>query len=328
MYTFLQLLTLVVPEFKLHLLLKPPMPDVASWLEEASTVNRSFIEAVIYYMSNLFMPFFYLSLYKFNDNKKIIALVLAANLYIFYCANGNIGRSSILVAVLILMIANLQDTSIKHRKRALLYSGGIMMVFLVLFYLYSLIRKGDDILGLEFSLSDMLFILFNQEIGYPMWFDYYVDNIDYSRTKDYFQWFFLLPLPGFLKFGVGNFQLNRIFTYEVLGITEADKGFSIILPGLLGESYFIFGPTFFLIAAAGYAFIVAKVFNFLSSNEKLTYLLLFYAVGLSFDISRGGTISVYPEIVKHLLIFIIVLYCIKKTKVNCKRSEKTYCKTH
>lgn len=312
-YLALQVLTLLYPEYKLHLLLNPPTPDVNKMLAERGEIERTLFESLIYYLSSILLPFFYLSLYKYNKEKKIVSLILAINLYIHFCSNGNIGRSLILSAILIVILSILQDTSPQNRKKVIFYVSCVMPIFFILFYFYSQLRIGEEINnGLSFS--RIVGILFSQEISFPLWFDDYKDNFDVSRISEYLQWLCLLPLPNFLKFGNGNQDFNADFTYEVLGVSKGDEGFYIILPGLLGESYFIFGQVLMFVAAIIYSFIVAKVFNFLSSNRKMSYLLYYYAVLLSFIISRGGSVAVYPLIVKHMLTFIFVFIFIRKIK--------------
>lgn len=314
-YTFLNFLGLIYPEFKLANLINPPMPDVNNWLESAYLEKeQSLLESLIYLGSSTLMPFYYFSLYKYNQNKKKVALILFLNLYISYCIEGNIGRSSVLVALLIVFLAVLRDVSAEKRRIILIRVGVVTPIFLVAFYYYSLIRVGQDV-DASISVSDIVLMLFSQEINYPLWFDNYINAQNYSSLYKYVEWFTLLPFPGFLKGDLGNYRLNAEFTYLVTGMLPGTVGFSIKLPGLIGEGIYVFGSLFFFLHAVLYSFIYSKVFNFLSSNKKLGYLSFYYAIMMSFDVARGGTISVYPHIVKHLIIFAVVIIWYRK-KMN------------
>lgn len=311
-YTFLNFIGLIYPEFKLTNLVSPPMPDVNTWLNSVyDEKEHSMLETLRYLCSNTLMPFYYFSLYKYNSDKIKVAGILFFNLYISYCIEGNIGRSSVLVALLIIFLATLRDMPAKKRLTILLRVGIVAPIFLVAFYYYSLIRVGHDV-DTTIGISDIVLMLFSQEINYPLWFDDYINGHSYSSLYKYIEWFTLLPFPGFLKGDLGNYRLNAEFTYLVTGMIPGTTGFSIKLPGLVGEGLYVFGPLFFFLHATLYSFIYSKVVIFLSSNKMLSYLAFYYAILMSFDVARGGTISVYPHIVKHLIIFAIVIIWYKK----------------
>ncbi len=319
-YTLLNFSSLVYPVIKVGNLIHPPSPDVRAWLDLVyDNQEKSFLGSVIYMLQNLLLPFYYFSLYKYNDNIKKIATILFLNLYISYCAAGNIGRSSILVSVLIIFFALLNKFDKKNRKRIIIGSLLVLPLLLVGFYQYSLIRVGDDI-NIGISTVDIISILFGQEIGYPLWFDSYYGHYNTSSTVKYFVWLLLLLFPGFMKGDMGNYRLNAEFTYLTTGMLPGDPNFSIKLPGMVGESIYVLGPYFFFIHAVLFAIIVSIVLNYLLANKKLSFLLYFYIISFSFDIARGGTTAVYPLVIKHFLLFIIIVYLVerklRKHKVN------------
>lgn len=150
-----------------------------------------------------------------------------------------------------------------------------------------------------------------QEIAYPLHFSSYIRKSGKLIT-DYILWIILLPLPGFLKFGYGDPQINLKFTELVTGMSPSDMGFSICLPGLVGESIFIFGDYLFPIHAIIMAYIISKLANYLKNYSAYRYLFFYVMLVFSYYINRGGTMSAYSFAFKQFIILILAIYFIKQ----------------
>jgi hypothetical protein len=129
-------------------------------------------------------------------------------------------------------------------------------------------------------------------------------------------WLILLPLPGFLKFGYGSYFLNREFSVQILGVEPSDTTFFVVLPGVVGESIYVFGPFFFWVHAVILGLFIKFVIKTFTSSDVFTYLFFFCIVRFSFMLARAGTISVYPMMLKSFLILVIVCSLICKNKQN------------
>lgn len=314
LYFLLKIISLAYPENHLSYLISPPPPSLMEhdFSEEGGTSKMDAISALIYFMVSILIPFFYWSLYKYQKQAKYVILLLLINLYLTYCVSGYVGRGTILFAG-ILAFLSLYRTLSPRRRKILLASLAIMTpLILIGFYNYSLIRMGQSVSSDSFfSIFEILLL---QEIGYPTLYTSYA-HLPNTYIYEYFEWLLLLPLPGFLKFGYGNFELNKIFSINILGLDPSDESFFVLLPGVIGESIFVFGPYFFLIHAILLAVIMRCVMNTLDNISSLIFVLYYYMIQFSFMLARAGTISIYPSVFKFFVILIIVLYNIKRRKV-------------
>ena len=103
---------------------------------------------------------------------------------------------------------------------------------------------------------------------------------------------------------------------EALGLDVSDSSFFILLPGVVGESIYVFGPFLFFLHAVLLGVFIKFVITTFTSNDIFTYLYMYFIVSCSFMLARAGTISVYPIMVKCFLIIVVVFYfvCHKKKK--------------
>jgi len=98
-YLFIQLLTMVYPEFELDKLVAPPAPNVIDALRESidKTQEVDFVSKLLFYFKLLFLPFYYLSLSKFRTKPLLFFIFLFIPIYIEYCASGYVGRGVLLM---------------------------------------------------------------------------------------------------------------------------------------------------------------------------------------------------------------------------------------
>ena len=304
LYFFLSIITLVYPEFKLLRLINPPSPDVYGIMGLVTEENTDIISSLIYLVRTFMLPFFYWALYRYRGNFFAFSFFLFFSIYIDYCRDAYIGRYPILVALIIIFLYYWRKSS---RKKKLVMLTTILVLVPTLayvFYQYTFLRHGGSIDAV--GKNEAMSILLLQEIGYPTYFDQYKYYYDLELIPLYIEWILFLPLPGFLKFGLGDFPSDR-FTYIISGLTRGDYGFSVFLPGIVGESYYIFGPSMFFIHAFLLGLLINTIYNSLKNLQSMTFVFIYYMVVLSFQMSRGGTLSIYPLIFKHFLILIIFL---------------------
>lgn len=312
-YFILILITFVYPELKIKNLISPPPPMLSGFdfEEEGNNYGGGAISSILYLLRTFMLPFFYIGLYKYKNKPAKVILFLLVDLYLIYCKSGYVGRGTILQTLIICFFVVYFRLSKQARKRIIIAVAAVSPLALFGFYRYSLIRMGTDVSGE--TLSQAIEILFGQEIGYPQHYNYYIKLNNY-HIGDYLSWFVLLPLPGFLKFGYGEYFLNREFSMEVLGLDASNSSFFIVLPGVVGEGVYVFGPYFFWIHAVILGVFIRFVLDTLNSNEIFSFFYLYCVVGFSFMIARAGTISVYPIKMKSFLIIVIVFYFVRHKK--------------
>lgn len=312
-YVLLNFFSLIYPDIKLSNLLSPPQPDLSSYNfeEEGSKAGMDGISSLIYYIKSIFLPFFYWGLYKYNRNPKIVIGTLLFNLYVGYCASGYMSRSSMLF-VLILSFMSIYRLLSPSKRRKLIISCVIAAPFLLYaFYQFSVMRLSSSTENI--SISQAVTVLFRQEIGYPLHFNDYFYKSD-TYVSDFLGWLILLPLPGFLKFGHGMFALNKTFSMLILGLEPSDQYFYVVLPGIVGEAIFVFGPFLFFVHAIILGMVIRYVMNTCDKCNSLIFVFYYYMVQFSFGMSRAGTISIYPSVFKYFVIIVFVLYMVKRKK--------------
>ena len=308
-YTIINLLTLVYPSNRLILLIHPPLADINARLDfyrEGST------SGIIDFAKILLIPFFYwaLSHLKYR-NVASISIILLVNMYIEYCYNSYMGREPMLVLVVIILMYRYNHAGY---KKALLFIGVVLVPFMVLFFVqYSNVRVGYTMENISYS--DAMDLLLKQESYYPLQFNSYYNHSGH-HIGDYFEWLFLLPLPGFMKGGHGGTLFNELFTNVSSNKYSWESDFSIALPGLVGESIFIFKYFFFIhaIILSTTISIFIRYFEKYASFEVLFYYVL---MRLSMGLVRSGTQGPFSFVFKAALYFIIIVgYIIKGKSQN------------
>lgn len=310
LYFVLLLFDLIYPVFKLQLLVSPPSPSLEG-LHYTTFVegnNMDFISAIIYNAKNIVQPFFYLSLYKYRKNIFRVLVLLLIPVYIDLCSRGIVGRGQMLLPLLICFFSLYEILS--PRKKLLIISCATLiplLSYLLVQFSYMRIGATNQVL----SIGDCMQLLLGQEIAYPLQFSSYI-KASGNYIGDYIMWILLLPFPGFMKFGYGDPQINLHFTQLVSGLDPTDATFSICLPGLVGESIFIFGDILFPIHAIIMAFIISKLANYLCECNAYRYLFMYVMLVFSYYINRGGTASSYSFAFKQFLILIIFIFFLCK----------------
>ena len=312
LYFLIKLTLLIYPECKLFNLISPPPPMLSGFDFESEGDNYSggALASIIYLVRGFVKPFFFLGLYKYRNKTSKILFFLFFDLYIGYCSSGYVGRGTILQNAIIAFFTMYANMGKKERKILVISACSVMPLVIFGFYRYSLVRMGTDVSGE--SISQAVEIVFGQEITYPRHFNTYI-NFKGNHIVDYLLWFVLLPLPGFLKFGYGNYFLNREFSTEMLGLDAGNTSFFVLLPGVVGESIYVFGPYLYWIHAVILGIFVKFVVKTFTSNEVFTYLYFLYIVTFSFMLARAGTISVYPTTLKGCIILVIVFYFVNRS---------------
>ncbi len=314
LYFFLLLLDLVYPTFRLDLLISPPSPSLEDLHYNNFVVGntKDGVSQLIYLLQQFVSPFFYLSLYKYRKNYKIILILLLFPVYIDLCNRGIIGRGESMIPFIIVFISSLEKLKPKNRKRLIIVSAGAIPFVCYAAVQFSFIRVGAGTVNI--SLTDSVQMIFGQEVAYPLHFNEYIGRGQAVSILDYILWIVLLPVPGFLKFGYGDPQINLMFTQMITGMDPTQMGFSICLPGLVGESIIVFGPLLFPVHAIIVGIIISVLIKYLSKCKSYEYLFYFATIIFSYSICRGGTSSAYSFAFKQFLVLVVFIYLLKKNR--------------
>lgn len=310
-YFFIKFLSFLIPEFKLFDLISPPPPSLEDFdfTKEGDKYGNGALDSLLYVAYSIAMPFFFWALFHYRNNLKKMCGFLLLNLYMTYCNSGYVGRGTILQTGIICFFAVYYNVNKVKQRLILIGTACSIPIILLGFYYYSLVRLGHSLDNV--MISEAVEILFGQEIQYPLLYDQYKSHSG-RFMFEYFEWLVLLPFPGFIKFGRGNFFLNQEFSMDILGLDVSDSSFFVVLPGVVGESIYVFGGILFFIHVIILGMFIKFVLVTFTSTPSFQYIFFLCMVQFSFMMARAGTISVYPLMLKSFLILILACFYIGK----------------
>lgn len=309
---------LIYPDFKLMNLISPPQVTLQDLFFESlnNTEDKPFIVSILSNIDNIVLFFYYVSLYKYRNNFKKLTILMLLPIYFTYAKSGYMARSGFMPPLMLLLI-HYYFTHPQYRKRIIttICIGSPLLLYGMTWFTYYRAGLDGSVLGVGEGIS----IIIKQESNYPSHFNslkYINDNHAFS----YLKWLLTLPLPGFLKNPSNDYFFNGIFTEVITGISRKDSNFSVLLPGVVNESIFIFGKSFFWVMPIIYGFIIGKVFKLLNRPNDW-FLFLYISFFIAFNTSRASTSSTFPYLFKHFLIYIIFVLIISHYKI--KYNDKT-----
>lgn len=315
-FLILKLSTLIYPQFLLYRLIDPPAPDLSSvFAERFETQESTFFESISYYLLSLLSPFFFLSLYKFRYKPWKLFSLLIIIPYIDYCRVGYIGRGNMLQYLFVIVVSIYFYKPVLRKMIIILLL--IFLPTLIIFMVnYTQIRIGGTA-SVDNTLEALEALIYS-ESNYPLWFStIYHEPFDPSNLIAYVKWLLTLPIPGFLKGDIG--LRGDEIAGLLLGIESGQRGFYIVLPGLVGESVFYFGKYFFWIHSLLVGLLVGYTFRILNKYHQMNILLFYSTFVLTYFINRGGTGSGFPLILKVLLVFYIIIYFYSRFRIRYER---------
>lgn len=283
---------------EIGLLLNPPSVDLTH-ITEANDFEKNTFSGIFDSLKNFVVPFVYLALYKYRDRPLIVILFLLLVNYIDYCQNAYIGRGTILAIILYIAIY-LYHYFPRIRKGVVISALSSVPIIVIFFVTYLSLRMGLSVDNLSFG--DSLQALVESESYYYSF--YYDITGEATYLFNYFVWFIMLPLPGFLKVFDINMNFNALFSAHVSGMSLGDIG-SITLPGLVNESLFIFGKYLFFMHAILLAWVISVFYNSLKRNEANFFVIIHTMITLCMFLPRGGTSGPYSGAIKILFIFFL-----------------------
>lgn len=317
-YYICSIVPLLYPEFRLQLLLSPPAPDVLGMLKEkfGGGEEENIIVSVISGIRGLIFPLYLLSLYKYREKFVKLSIIILIPYYIKYCATAYMGRSDMLEAM-ILILGVVYFEKPKLGKRIVLAAALFMPALLIFFVKYSIERIGGT--ADNISTLDAVETLLEQESNYPLHFKE-VLHLQGTHFFNYLVWLTTMPLPGIFRGGI-DVHFAAMFSEDILGITRTDKGFYILLPGVVGESVYLLGKNLFWVNGLIYGYVMGFVTRILLRYPQLICIAIYVAIDFGYVTNRAGFFGGFPFIGKILLYAFIFLWFLRKyTKWEQKSS--------
>lgn len=307
-YILISLVPLVRPEFRLHYLLMPPKPDLHYVFYRQFTEEPNVVLRLIGYIKLLATPFFYLALYRLHSNVCKIFILIIFLMYIDYVANAYIGRGDVLLnfGLLILGIWILRP---KYRRWIIMTGIIFMPFFLYALYWYGCIRIGGTI-G-KVSIGEAIISILTSELSFPIRVGMPIIEAGARvNFSDYLVWIITLPLPKLLTGPIKGARINYEISEFILGLPIGAPGWYVVLPGIVAESFYIFGSKLFWLHGLFLGIIAAF---FARVTERVPQFLFFYlyVVGqFTYILNRGGIAALLPTIINEFLLFYLYLFAI------------------
>jgi len=319
LYFAIHLFYLIYQEFRLHLIFSPPSPDIRQWFEGRYATNVSFIIAFLKYIEILLVPFFYFSLYKYKQKLLLLLFFIFTPLYISYILNSYLGRYQVLFSLIFIFMVIWTERP-RWRSSLVLLSVLILPALAYIASVYSRLRIGGDFSDVEFFSS--ISRIFQTETSFLI--NTGLPLLESGKTIDligYYSWILTLPIPGFLKGWLEVPLINYEISEIVLERKPGSSGFYVVLPGLLSESYYIYGRWFFWVHGLFFGCFAAFFCKILERNESLKFVFYYVCIVLLFNLNRGGVGSVLPPLINGFLGFFVFIFLMV---IMAQRKKKSH----
>lgn len=327
-YMFLIFFALIYPANIIGRLISPPVPDLIGNLNDykPTEASNALITKLLFYVQILFFPFFFLYFDFLKKRRKIILFLILTTIlnYFIYVKSAYISRSEILVYLQMgFLVYFLQKQKISTRSVMVMLVPLTMIV--VFFAAYQELRLGNDS-EISNGISQVLTKAVETEISFPR--DVMQKIIDNKMTisfTSFLAWLFTLPIPKILLPNVIVFELNKNISEQLLGISADNQYFFILLPGLLGESIYIYGKYFFFIQAIFCGALFSFVLRLFKHNTKYYFFQAYLMVLMSYMTCRGGVVSSLPILINgNLLVILFFIFLNRITLKSKKNSNEDY----
>lgn len=279
--------------------------DSTNNLANINHENVSFLGS----LAGLLRPFKYIGLFYCFKKIRHIFFVLLFDELITLINTGYLSRHNIVTVVIICFLAFVNSdlcnryTSMSKKRRRIVMS--LMAVLPALTYVMLVMMEQRISSGRSYSLSQMLL----GEVSYPRYMKTIRNIAPIGGIRDFFLQLLdsfvpIIPTPSY------TFDLNVTFSQIVTGIGSTVSYFSVILPGIVGESLLIFGGNFFWVHAIIIAFMLSMIYKVIGNNKQMT-ILWYYYLTCVLKVGRAGYEQLSQSIWLNYVILMATLLLIK-----------------
>jgi len=308
-YFFLHILPLVYPDFRLYQLISPPTPDLPYALAmRFYPQETNYLLKIASYIQILLTPIFYVALYRYRNRIVPVIMILFGLIYIQYVDKGTIGRSPVFMAMLLIFIA-IWVNHPRYRKHVVVVGIALLPVFFVASYMYSIIRIGGQVH--DISLADATLNIINSETSFPKNVGMVIiesgEKVDFIS---YMKWILTLPIPKVLTGEIEGARINYEISDIIFATSRGERGWHVVLPGLISESVYIYGHYFFFFHGIFIAFIAAFIICLIERTPQLLFLKAYVIVLFAYVLNRGGIAALLPTIINQFLLFYLIIFVV------------------
>lgn len=306
-YLLLSAFPLLWPEFRLHQLLAPSLPDLKTLFFVRFHDEPDVLTRIVGYMQLLITPFFFIGLYRYRSRLKRVAIILCLLLYVKYIVDlFYISRSTVMVHLSILFLAG-WILYPKARVKLAILLVSLVPLFFVATCAYGVIRIGGT-LG-NISLSESISAVLGTEFRFVRHSGMVIyktgAHVDFT---DFVKWIITLPMPKVLTGPIEGARINYEISGIVLRLRIGAPGWHVVLSGLVSESIYIYGEYFFWIHAFLIGGLAAFFARLMERVPQFLFLFLYVAMLFGYNLNRAGIGSLLPTIVNEFLLFYLYAF--------------------
>ena len=297
-------ISLVYPEVVISRLWAPPFPSVFEWWNEGLGRALTEWEMVSQSFQALIFPLFLVALSRERGSILGTVALIILPFYIEYCSTGYTGRSTML-AVLVLIFVPLWLEYPTYRRRLVLILAIASPLLLATMYVWSASREGE-LAGIDVPIWQMAFGLLAGEMSFPT---YSEKILEFGRGIDltqYFLWIVTLPVPRFVMPNKPTVQLNFEIAEVLGGILPGESGFTVLLPGPITESVYIFGGDYFWLHALFVGSLAAVAVRVSLDDRRCVFVYAYFLYAFSYVFARAGAGGLMPIVVNQFLSYYLL----------------------
>ena len=307
-FFLVSLAPLIYPEFHLSRLIRPPNPDVAAQFFErqraAVTGKFDTLSKVISNAELLLFPFYWISLLRFRKSPLTLLILTILPLYFFYCDRSYISRGKVLEYMFIYGgIVWYFNPAI---RKYLVIAGIVALpVVPIVLLQYMTIRSGGTASAV--SSIEAATTLLIQEASFPTVSEKVYNSGKQLNLPNYLLWLTTLPIPKVVIGSVPTSSAQMEISAIILDIRPGQDGYFASLGGLVIESHYTYGSTFFWIHFCTIGMFMAFAAKFSEQNPYLIPILFMYIVLMAYNVNRAGVSSALPVFINRFLSLYVLL---------------------
>jgi hypothetical protein len=303
-YLGLIAISLVYPEIVLHRLWAPPFPSVFEWWNEGLGRTLTEWEMVEQSVQALVFPLFLIALFRVRGSMLGTVALIVLPFYLEYCSTGYTGRSTLL-AVLALVFVPLWLEYPAYRRRVALILATVSPLVLATMYVWSASREGQ-LVGIDVPIWQMMVELLAGETSFPTYSEKILEFGQGVDLTQYFLWIVTLPIPRFIMPSKPTVQLNFEIAEVLGGVLPGEAGFTVLLPGPISESVYIFGHGFFWLHALIIGSLAAVAVRVSLDDRRCVFVYAYFLYAFSYVFARAGAGGLMPIMVNQFLSYYIL----------------------
>jgi hypothetical protein len=198
----------------------------------------------------------------------------------------------------------------QHRPRARKYLALALVaaapLALIGFAEYARVRTGESLVRVD-SVVDEVSALVATETGLPLNAAVLAESGRHANPGDLALWIVSLPVPKVLTGRIVTFEANFDMAEIIANVPQGSESFSVTLPGIVGESIYFGGASFYWFFAALTGGLFGLLCVLCSKSNQLRGVTIYCVLLWAYMFSRAGMAAGLPMIINGLFPFLAVV---------------------